>query len=218
MNYLQNGIEENAIYRINKDLPSAAIEDALDKLRNFENAELIQKNETFMNYLQNGIEVRYFEKGEEKSEIVYIEDALDKLRNFENAELIQKNETFMNYLQNGIEVRYFEKGEEKSEIVYIVDYEKIHNNSFIIANQWTFIENSNKRPDIIIFLNGLPVVIMELKSPSREETDFSDAYRQLQNYKKEIPSMFIYKALCVITELQKGNSFNVYIQSPLCDK
>ena len=65
---------ENAIYRINKDLPSAAIEDALDKLRNFENAELIQKNETFMNYLQNGIEVRYFEKGEEKSEIVYIVD------------------------------------------------------------------------------------------------------------------------------------------------
>lgn len=144
---------ENAIYRINKDLPSAAIE-----------------------------------------------DALDKLRNFENAELIQKNETFMNYLQNGIEVRYFEKGEEKSEIVYIVDYEKIHNNSFIIANQWTFIENSNKRPDIIIFLNGLPVVIMELKSPSREETDFSDAYRQLQNYKKEIPSMFIYNALCVISD------------------
>lgn len=144
---------ENAIYRINKDLPSAAIE-----------------------------------------------DALDKLRNFENAELIQKNETFMNYLQNGIEVRYFEKGEEKSEIVYIVDYEKIHNNSFIIANQWTFIENSNKRPDIIIFLNGLPVVIMELKSPSREETDFSDAYRQLQNYKKEIPSMFIYNTLCVISD------------------
>ena len=144
---------ENAIYRINKDLPSAAIE-----------------------------------------------DALDKLRNFENAELIQKNETFMNYLQNGIEVRYFEKGEEKSEIVYIVDYEKIHNNSFIIANQWTFIENSNKRPDIIIFLNGLPVVIMELKSPSREETDFSDAYRQLQNYKKEIPSIFIYNTLCVISD------------------
>ena len=129
-----------------------------------------------------------------------IQDALFKLQNFENGELVQKNTVFMDYLQNGIPVRYFEKGEERSSIVYLVDYKNPDNNSFIVANQWTFIENSNKRPDIILFLNGLPVVLVELKSPSREETDASEAYRQLRNYMHEIPSMFIYNAICVMSD------------------
>ena len=129
-----------------------------------------------------------------------IQDALFKLKNFENGELVQKNAVFTDYLQNGIEVKYFEDGEERSSIVYLVDYKNPDNNSFIVANQWTFIENSNKRPDIILFLNGLPVVLMELKSPSREETDASEAYRQLRNYMQEIPSMFIYNAICVMSD------------------
>lgn len=129
-----------------------------------------------------------------------IQDALFKIKNFENGELVQKNEVFMDYLQNGIPVRYFANGEEHSSIVYLVDYKNPKNNSFIIANQWTFIENSNKRPDIILFLNGLPVVLIELKSPSREETDVSEAYRQLRNYMQEIPSMFIYNAICVMSD------------------
>ena len=127
-------------------------------------------------------------------------DALFKLKNIENGELVQKNAVFMDYLQNGIPVRYFEKGKERSAIVYLVDYKNPDNNSFIVANQWTFIENSNKRPDILLFLNGIPVVIVELKSPSREETDASDAYRQLRNYMKEIPSMFVYNAICVMSD------------------
>ena len=129
-----------------------------------------------------------------------IKDAIYKLKNFEIGELVQKNDVFMDYLQNGIEVRYLKNGEEHSDIAYLVDYENVDNNSFIIANQWTFIENSEKRPDIILFLNGLPVVIMELKSPSREETDVSEAYRQLKNYMHEIPSMFIYNAICVMSD------------------
>lgn len=129
-----------------------------------------------------------------------IQDALFKLKNFENGELVQKNAVFMDYLQNGIPVRYFVDGEEHSSIVYLVDYKNPDNNSFIVANQWTFIENSNKRPDVILFLNGLPVVLVELKSPSREETDASEAYRQLRNYMKEIPSMFIYNAICVMSD------------------
>ena len=129
-----------------------------------------------------------------------ISDAIFKLKNFENGELVQKNALFMDYLQNGIEVRYFVDGEERSSIVYLVDYKNPDNNSFIIANQWTFIENSNKRPDIILFLNGLPVVLIELKSPSREETDASEAYRQLRNYMHEIPSMFIYNTICVMSD------------------
>lgn len=129
-----------------------------------------------------------------------IQDAIFKLKNFENGELVQKNAVFMDYLQNGVEVRYFASGEETSAIVYLVDYKNPDNNSFIVANQWTFIENSKKRPDVILFLNGLPVVLVELKSPSREETDVSEAYRQLRNYMKEIPSMFIYNAICVMSD------------------
>lgn len=129
-----------------------------------------------------------------------ITDALFKLKNFENAELVQKNELFMDYLQHGIEVRYFVKGEERSGLVYIVDYKNPDNNSFVVANQWTFIEISNKRPDVLLFLNGLPVVLIELKSPSREETDASEGYLQIRNYMQEIPSMFIYNCICVISD------------------
>ncbi|MBF0779481.1 MULTISPECIES: type I restriction endonuclease subunit R [unclassified Granulicatella] len=129
-----------------------------------------------------------------------IQEALYKLKNFENGELVQKNAIFMDYLQSGISVRYFVDGEERSSIIYLVDYKNPENNSFVVANQWTFIENSNKRPDIILFLNGLPVVLVELKAPSREETDASEAYRQLRNYMQEIPSMFIYNAICVMSD------------------
>lgn len=129
-----------------------------------------------------------------------ISDALFKLHNFENGELVQKNAVFMDYLQHGIEVRYFVNGEERSGLVYLVDYRNPNNNSFIVANQWTFIENSNKRPDVLLFLNGLPVVLVELKSPSRDETDASEAYTQIRNYMHEIPSMFIYNCICVMSD------------------
>lgn len=129
-----------------------------------------------------------------------IEDALYKLKNFENAELVQKNALFMDYLQHGIEVRYFVGNEERSDLVYLVDYKNPDRNSFVIANQWSFTENSTKRPDVLLFLNGLPVVLMELKSPSREETDASEAYTQIRNYMHEIPSMFIYNCICVMSD------------------
>lgn len=129
-----------------------------------------------------------------------IQDALYKLKNFENGELVQKNEVFMDYLQHGIEVRYFDKGEERSCIVYLLDYKQPNNNSFIVANQWTFIEHSNKRPDVLLFVNGLPLVLIELKSPSREETDASEAFLQIRNYMQEIPSMFIYNCICVMSD------------------
>lgn len=129
-----------------------------------------------------------------------IDEALHKLTNYELGDLVSKNETFMDYLQNGVPVKYFDGEEERSTIVYLVDYDNIHNNSFIVSNQWTFVENSKKRPDIIIFLNGLPIVLVELKSPSREETDASEAYRQIRNYMQEIPSMFVYNAICVMSD------------------
>ena len=135
-----------------------------------------------------------------------ISDALYKLKNFENGELVQKNAVFMDYLQNGIPVRYTENGEERSALCYLVDYANTENNAFIIANQWTFIENDEKRPDVLIFLNGLPVVLMELKSPSREETDASEAYRQIRNYMHAIPSMFVYNAICVMSDMETSKA------------
>lgn len=80
------------------------------------------------------------------------------------------------------------------------------NNSFIVANQWTFIEKVEKRPDIIVFVNGLPLVVMELKSPSREEAEASQAFRQIRNYMLEIPSLFQYNAFCVMSDLANSKA------------
>lgn len=132
---------------------------------------------------------------------VAIEEAKRKLKSFEHADLVQNNALFTDYLQNGMTVRYVEKGEGKDAMVYLVDYDDAENNSFIVANQWRIEENSARRPDILLFVNGLPLVLMELKSPSRENTDVSEAYRQIQNYKHEIPSVFIYNAICVMSDL-----------------
>lgn len=130
-----------------------------------------------------------------------LSEAVYKLRNFEGGTVLQKNAQFMDYLQNGVSVNYFDKGEQRSTLVRLVDFENIERNIFTVANQWTMTENSVKRPDVLVFLNGMPVVVLELKSPSREETDASEAYRQLRNYMQEIPSLFIYSAFLVMSDL-----------------
>ncbi|MDO9592478.1 MAG: HsdR family type I site-specific deoxyribonuclease, partial [Erysipelotrichaceae bacterium] len=132
---------------------------------------------------------------------VALYEAVYKLRNFEGGTVLQKNIQFMDYLQNGVSVSYFNSGEQRSSLVYLVDFKNVERNTFTVANQWTIIENSEKRPDVIVFLNGLPVVVLELKSPSREETDASEAFLQLRNYMHEIPSLFIYNAFLVMSDL-----------------
>ena len=130
-----------------------------------------------------------------------IEEAKRKLRDIDTGPLVQKNEKFMEYLQNGIEVSYLEKGDTIHDLVYLIDYEHPDRNTFQAINQWTFVEKSEKRADIMIFINGLPLVLIELKSPSREETDASAAYRQIRNYIQEIPSLFIYNVFCVMSDM-----------------
>lgn len=130
-----------------------------------------------------------------------ITEAINKLKHFENGSVLQKNSVFMDYLQNGITVSYFSSREQKTSIVYLVDYENVNRNDFTVVNQWTIMEHSNKRPDLIVFLNGLPVVVFELKSPSREETNASEAYLQLKTYQKEIPSLFTFNAFNVMSDL-----------------
>ena len=130
-----------------------------------------------------------------------IKEAINKLKNFESIQLLQKNRVFMDYLQNGVEVSTMAKGEIKYDRVKLIDYDTPDNNNFCVINQWTVVENAEKRSDVVVFINGLPLVVMELKSCTREKTDTSEAYRQLRNYMKDIPTLFAYNAFCVISDL-----------------
>ena len=129
-----------------------------------------------------------------------VDETVYKIKTYEAASLVSKNEIFMDYLQNGIQISYMKNGENKSELVRLVDYNTPSMNSFVVANQWTYSEYETKRPDVVIFLNGIPVVVMELKSPKADTVTIEDAYQQIQNYKKSIEGMFIYNAFCVISD------------------
>ena len=136
-----------------------------------------------------------------------IEEAIAKLRAFDMGSLLQKNMLFMDYLQNGITVKFFVNGEEQAAIVRLIDYENVKKNTFYVVNQFTFLENgNNRRPDIILFINGLPLVLMELKSPAKDEVDAENAYNQIRNYMQDISSMFIYNAICVISDLSTNKA------------
>ena len=136
-----------------------------------------------------------------------IDEALSKLRGFESGSLLQKNAVFTDYLQNGVPVKFFVRGEERASIVRLIDYAHTELNTFYVVNQFTFIDNgNNRRPDIILFINGLPLVLMELKSPSQDEAGVENAYRQIRNYMQDIPSMFYYNAICVISDLSSNKA------------
>ena len=130
-----------------------------------------------------------------------IEEAISKIRNIETGSLIQRNEVFTDYLQNGVEVNYFNGKEQSSTRIKLIDYDLPLHNNFTISNQWTVEGRSIRRADIVVFVNGLPLVVIELKSPSREQTDVSEAYAQLRNYMIEIPSLFVYNAFCVMSDM-----------------
>lgn len=131
---------------------------------------------------------------------VAIDEAIMKIKEYEAGSLVSKNEIFTDYIQNGVTVSFQKNGEEVNEIVRLVDYDSPAKNSFIVANQWTYEEDETKRPDVVIFLNGMPVVVMELKSPKADSVTIDDAYQQIQNYKKSIESFFIYNAFCIISD------------------
>ena len=130
-----------------------------------------------------------------------IDEAIVKIRNIENGSLVQRNEVFTDYMQNGVEVNYFDGKDQCSTRVRLIDYDTPLRNNFTVANQWTVEEKSVRRADIIVFVNGFPLVVVELKSPSRENTGVSEAYAQLRNYMQEIPSLFVYNAFCVMSDM-----------------
>lgn len=130
-----------------------------------------------------------------------VDRAIEIIQDFGIGSLEEKNNKFMEYLQNGINVSYWHDGKEESTHVKLMDYENLNNNIFTVINQWTVMENETKIPDIVVFVNGFPLVVCELKSPSRENTDTSEAYNQLKKYMHVIPTLFNYNAFCVMSDM-----------------
>jgi type I restriction enzyme R subunit len=129
-----------------------------------------------------------------------IDEALRKVLLAESPNLIENNKTFHDYLTSGVNVDYYDKGTQSTHL-WLVDFEHVDRNEFVICNQFSVEDREVKRPDIVIFINGLPLVVMELKSCSREQADSSSAYKQIRNYLQAIPSLFTYNAFCVISDI-----------------
>lgn len=121
--------------------------------------------------------------------------------NIASSELLNNNEIFHKYLTEGITVEYQKNGETRGEPVWLIDWQHPENNEFLAVNQFTVVEdNCNHRPDIVLFINGLPLVVIELKNAADEKANLNAAYNQLQTYKRRIPSLFTYNALLVISD------------------
>ncbi len=130
-----------------------------------------------------------------------IEDAIKQVERTRSSELLTDNETFHKLLIEGVKVDIQKDGTTRGELVKLIDFDDIGNNDFVAANQFTIIENGqNKRPDIILFINGLPLVVIELKNAVDENATIRSAHNQIGTYKSLIPSLFTYNAFCVISD------------------
>ena len=128
-------------------------------------------------------------------------DALRQIQRLNSPELIANNETFHRLLTEGVPVTYQHEGNQRGDLVWLIDFVNPENNEWLVVNQYTVIENrNNKRPDIIIFVNGIPLVVIELKNASDENATVTSAFRQIETYKATIPTLFVYNALVVISD------------------
>ena len=129
------------------------------------------------------------------------EDALKKVLRTDSPNLLINNETFHKYLVDGVDVEVRTDSGIRGEKVYIADFSNPENNEFLAINQFTVIEgNQNKRPDIILFINGLPLVVIELKNAVDETATIKSAYNQIQTYKQTISSLFTYNELVIVSD------------------
>ena len=130
-----------------------------------------------------------------------IDDAIKQIERLKTTELLTDNEAFHKMLIEGITVEVQRDNLTRGEIVKLIDFEDITCNDFVVSNQFTIVENGiNKRPDLILFINGLPLVVIELKNPVDENATIKSAYNQIQTYKSVIPSLFTYNAFCIISD------------------
>ena len=129
-----------------------------------------------------------------------LEDAYRQLITFNSPMLVENNRHFHKLMTEGIEVSYQDEEYIRTKRAYIIDFDKPDNNEFLAVNQFTIIEHEDRRPDILIFINGIPLVLVELKSASDEKVGIESAFNQLQTYKKDIPSLFHYNAFCILSD------------------
>jgi type I restriction enzyme R subunit len=128
-------------------------------------------------------------------------EALRNVLRVQFAVILANNETFHKLLTEGIDVKGREGEQIKTFKVWLIDFQKPENNDFVAVNQFTIIENhNNKRPDIIVFVNGLPLVVIEIKNATDEKADLKAAYNQLMTYKHTIPTLFNYNSFLIITD------------------
>jgi len=129
------------------------------------------------------------------------EEAIKKILRSTSHKLLQNNKLFHKYLVNGVEVEYRFKGRIKGDIVQLFNFDKPKQNEFLAINQFTIIENKkNRRPDVILFVNGIPLVVLELKSPTNLKATIDTAFKQLQTYHEDIPSLFQYNTFEIISD------------------
>ena len=130
-----------------------------------------------------------------------IDEAVRILTNINEGTLAQNNERFMDYLQNGVEVKYQLDGRQQTELVKLIDFSFPQRSFFKVVNQYSVEEYGKIRCDMVVFVNALPLVVIELKSPSRDETNDEDAFKQIKLYQEKCPSLFVYNAFNVISDM-----------------
>ncbi|KUK83291.1 MAG: Type I site-specific deoxyribonuclease, HsdR family, partial [Microgenomates bacterium 39_6] len=132
------------------------------------------------------------------------EEAFKKVLQATNAtpSLVLNNKIFHSYLRDGVDVEYMRgDGTVAGDKVKLIDFDNIDKNNFLAVNQYTIIENNvNRRPDVVVFINGLPIAVIELKNPSDKRATIKNAFNQIQTYKQDIPSLFTYNELSVISD------------------
>ena len=129
-----------------------------------------------------------------------VEEAYKTIKNLGLLKLEDMNAAFHKYLIEGVPVSYRANGEQSTFTVHLIDFEIPQSNDFKVINQYTIIEYKNKRPDVLIFINGIPMVLFELKNMVNADTTVEDAYKQIKNYQLDIPTLFYYNAFNVISD------------------
>jgi type I restriction enzyme, R subunit len=130
-----------------------------------------------------------------------LDEAIKTIQRISSPELLANNETFHRLLTEGVNVSYQKDGLQRGDLVWLVDFINPQNNDFVVANQFKIIENNqNKRPDVILFVNGIPLVVIELKNAADENATIKTAYQQLNTYKETIPSLFTYNGFVVVSD------------------
>lgn len=132
-----------------------------------------------------------------------MEQGVKQITNISIGTLEQNNEQFTLWMQNGLEVGYLQDGEERTALMRLIDYERPERNLFKVVNQWRVEEYKNKRCDMVVMVNGLPLVVVELKSAVSEDATIDDAYKQIKNYQQSVPSLFGYNAFNVISDMSE---------------